>query len=69
MIRPNEEINEKKLLRALVDGKLPDASGRFGPFGGRYVPETLMPAIERLTEGVHRLLPDESFNHILTSQL
>ena len=69
MIRPNEEINEKKLLRALVDGKLPDASGRFGPFGGRYVPETLMPAIERLTEGVHRLLPDESFNHKLTSQL
>ena len=69
MIRPNEEINERELFKALVDGKLPDASGRFGPFGGRYVPETLMPAIERLTEGVYRLLPDESFQHKLTSQL
>ena len=36
------------LLAALLDGRLPDENGRFGPFGGRYVPETLMPAIERL---------------------
>jgi tryptophan synthase beta chain len=28
---------------------LPDARGRFGPYGGRYVPETLMFAIEQLT--------------------
>lgn len=26
----------------------PDARGRFGAFGGRYVPETLMPALEQL---------------------
>jgi len=25
-----------------------DASGRFGPYGGRYVPETLMHALEEL---------------------
>ena len=25
--------------------KLPDADGHFGPYGGRYVAETLMPAI------------------------
>lgn len=26
---------------------LPDNRGRFGPYGGRYVPETLMPEIGR----------------------
>ena len=30
--------------------QLPDAAGRFGPFGGRYVPETLVAALEQLTE-------------------
>ena len=28
----------------------PDAQGRFGPYGGRYVPETLMDALRQLTE-------------------
>ncbi len=27
----------------------PDAQGRFGPYGGRYVPETLMDALRQLT--------------------
>ena len=43
---------------ACVAGKLPDARGRFGPFGGRYVPETLIPALERLEAGLRRFLPD-----------
>jgi tryptophan synthase beta chain len=29
---------------------LPDAQGRFGPYGGRYVPETLMAALRQLSE-------------------
>ena len=29
---------------------LPDERGRFGEYGGRFVPETLMPALEELTE-------------------
>ena len=29
---------------------LPDNRGRFGPYGGRYVPETLMPALLELEE-------------------
>ncbi len=57
------------LLRDLVEGRLPDASGRFGPFGGCYVPETLMPAVLRLTEGVYRLLPDDGFRQRLTEEL
>src|SRR3989338_9959357 len=28
---------------------VPDAAGHFGPYGGRFVPETLMSAIEDLT--------------------
>ena len=27
---------------------LPDARGRFGAFGGQYVPEVLMPALAQL---------------------
>ncbi len=34
--------------------RLPDASGHFGIFGGRYVPETLMHALDELTEGYRR---------------
>ena len=29
---------------------MPDESGRFGPYGGKYVPETLMPALDELEE-------------------
>ncbi len=49
------------LLDAAIRGELPDARGRFGPFGGRYVPETLVPAFERLEVGVHEHLHDASF--------
>ena len=51
----------EQLLRASLDGKLPDERGRFGPFGGRYVPETLVPAFERLEEGVRMHLADADF--------
>ncbi len=49
------------LLQALIDGDLPDERGRFGPFGGRYVPETLVPAFERLEQGVKEHLHDPGF--------
>lgn len=58
-----------RLLSDLVEGRLPDARGRFGPFGGCYVPETLMPAVHRLTEGVYRLLPDKAFQQRLNEEL
>ena len=36
---------------------LPDRFGRFGAFGGRYVPEVLLPAVGELeTEAVDALL-------------
>ncbi len=40
---------------------LPDARGRYGAFGGRYVPETLVPALDRLQMGVERYLHDAEF--------
>ncbi len=39
----------------------PDAKGRFGKFGGRYVPETLVPALDRLQAGVDRYLGSGDF--------
>jgi len=35
--------------------------GRFGPFGGRYVPETLVPALDGLAEAFQELWGDEDF--------
>jgi len=50
---------------------VPDARGRYGAFGGRYVPETLVPALDRLQTGVERYLHDAEFlaefNHELKS--
>jgi len=36
-------------------------SGRFGAFGGRYVPETLMPALDALADVYDRVSADASF--------
>ncbi len=41
--------------------ELPDAHGRFGPFGGRYVPETLTRALEQLTAEYERAAADAAF--------
>lgn len=49
------------LLANLMQDAYPDERGRFGPFGGRYVPETLVPALERLQAGVDRYLKDRDF--------
>ncbi len=47
----------------------PDAKGRYGAFGGRYVPETLVPALDRLQAGVDRFLPDPGFQAELAREL
>jgi hypothetical protein len=59
----------ERLRAAALAGELPDARGRFGPFGGRYVPETLVPALERLTAGAERLLRDPEFRSELAREL
>src|ERR1700736_2457902 len=58
------------LLRgAAAPSGLPDRRGRFGVFGGRYVPETLVPALDRLQAGVERYLHDAEFRAEFTHEL
>ncbi len=40
---------------------LPDARGRFGRFGGRYVPETLIPALDELNSAYQEAKADPVF--------
>jgi len=58
-----------RLLARLIAGEFPDRHGRYGPFGGRYVPETLVPAHERLEQGVQRWLGDAEFQGELQQEL
>ena len=51
----------KRLRDAAIKGDMPDERGRFGPFGGRYVPETLIPAFDRLEAGVKEHLHSPAF--------
>ena len=53
----------------LISGRFPDTRGRFGPFGGRYVPETLIPALERLQQGVREHLRAAAFQKELAEEL
>jgi tryptophan synthase beta chain len=41
--------------------KAPDAQGHFGMYGGRYVPETLMPALQQLEEAYLAAKKDRRF--------
>ena len=58
-----------RLLELETLGALPDSRGRFGPFGGRYVPETLVPALERLEAGVKRWLHAHDFQQEYVAEL
>ena len=44
---------------------LPDARGRFGPFGGQFIPETLVPAIAQLAAAYEAAKQDPSFHERL----
>jgi tryptophan synthase beta chain len=48
---------------------MPDARGRYGVFGGRYVPETLVPALDRLQSGVDRYLHAQDFQDEFSFEL
>jgi tryptophan synthase beta chain len=58
-----------RLLEDVLAGRFPDERGRFGPFGGRYVPETLIPALERLERGVREHLHSRDFQDEFGAQL
>jgi tryptophan synthase beta chain len=41
--------------------KLPDSQGHFGPYGGKFVPETLMPALAELESAYAKACSDPEF--------
>jgi tryptophan synthase beta chain len=45
------------------------SAGRFGPYGGAYVPETLVPALEELVAAAEQAFADESFRADLRAWL
>mgnify|MGYP005839277435 CR=1 FL=1 len=47
------------------DQQWPDARGRYGPFGGRYVPETLIYALDELEAAYREASQDTSFQNML----
>ena len=47
--------------QATPKDELPDATGHFGPYGGRFVPETLMSALEELESAYRSSRADQEF--------
>jgi tryptophan synthase beta chain len=54
---------------AHTTGDRPDALGRFGKFGGKYVPETLMPALTELETAFQHYTQDAAFQQELSGLL
>jgi tryptophan synthase beta chain len=59
-------------MNATVElSQMPDVYGHFGPYGGVFVPETLMPAIQELKEEYEQARKDPKFtlelDHLLSS--
>ena len=48
-------------MSQVQDVALPDPRGRFGPYGGRYVPEVLIPALDELAAAWSELRDDPGF--------
>jgi tryptophan synthase beta chain len=42
------------MQKTRITSSEPDEQGHWGKFGGRYVPETLIPALDELTEAYAR---------------
>ncbi|QKS71099.1 tryptophan synthase subunit beta [Paenalkalicoccus suaedae] len=65
-----DERKMKKMAESVKKTyQAPDHLGRFGDFGGKYVPETLMYALEELEEAYKEAQQDESFKQALIKEL
>jgi tryptophan synthase beta chain len=56
-------------MSAVANLNLPDAQGHFGPYGGRYVPETLMHPLQELEAEYFRAQHDPEFQRELSYYL
>ena len=52
-------------MRRREGARMPDPAGHFGPFGGRYVAETLMSALIELETAYRAAWRDRSFHREL----
>ena len=52
-------------METVAETTLPDANGRFGEYGGRYVPETLMHPLQELEDEYFRAQNDPEFQNEL----
>ncbi|PYZ94518.1 tryptophan synthase subunit beta [Salipaludibacillus keqinensis] len=72
-IESDEKKDERKMMamtKAVNNTyQAPDYLGRFGPFGGKYVPETLMFALEELEKAYESIRHDEEFARQLHKEL
>jgi tryptophan synthase beta chain len=59
----------KAKMKPLPSSKLPDKNGYFGPFGGRFVPETLFEPLRMIEQEFRRIIVDKKFKHDLTHYL
>ncbi len=56
-------------LDDLIAGRMPDESGRYATFGGRFVPETLVQALARLEDAARAAFGDDAFHAELGAEL
>lgn len=61
MVRSNLKKNYSKQLMPQNSPQLPDNSGHFGEFGGRYIAETLMPLVAKLEQHYKDACQDAKF--------
>jgi tryptophan synthase beta chain len=62
-------MGENSLMSAVANLELPDVAGHFGPYGGRYVPETLMHPLQELEAEYFRSQHDPEFQQELSYYL
>jgi tryptophan synthase beta chain len=54
-------LRENGTMSSIAAANLPDARGHFGPYGGRFVPETLMHPLQELEDEYRRAQQDPAF--------
>ncbi len=62
-------MTESMIHAGMQTGQVPDAMGRFGPYGGRYVPETLVAALDQLETEYRSAVEDSLFRATLDELL
>ena len=68
----NQKFNEELQMSTVpqtASSQVPDSSGRFGDFGGRYVPETLVHALDLLDQEYRKAQADAGFQSELDDLL